>query len=156
MLILEEVKYENIDKLDYLLQLYLSDISKYFKIEFDNDLCRYKYDRLDKYFDNSNNYAYILKDNNNICGFILVDSYESYMTIQEIFILNNYRKSGYAKKAVNQVFNQFKSKWIIKVLPCSNIAENFWLKVIKQYTNNNYKLEYTGKYNRAEFTFENK
>ena len=50
----------------------------------------------------------------------------------------------------------YKGKWQIKVVPSSPKAESFWKKTISDYTDNNYKLIHTGKYNRAEFYFNNK
>ena len=95
--------------------------------------------------------------NNEIVGFILInkleeDNYE----ISEIFILNNYKNKKIGKKAVNQIFDIYKGKWQIKVVPSSPKTESFWNKTISDYTDNNYKLIHTGKYNRAEFYFNNK
>ena len=68
--------------------------------------------------------------------------------------LKEVKKIG--KKAVNQIFDIYKGKWQIKVVPSSPKAESFWKKTISTYTYNNYKLIHTGKYNRAEFYFNNK
>lgn len=140
--------------LNNLMQLYLHDLSLYFSIDFDSKTCQYKYN-LEAYF--YNNYAYFIKVNNEIVGFILInkleeDNYE----ISEIFILNNYKNKKIGKKAVNQIFDIYKGKWQIKVVPSSPKAESFWKKTISTYTDNNYKLIHTGKYNRAEFYFNNK
>ena len=48
-----------------------------------------------------------------------------------------------------------KGIWIIKAVASSPIAESFWIKTVKNYTNDNFKLEHTGKYNRAELYFSN-
>ena len=141
------------EKLEKLLQLYLHDLSLYFLIPFNSNECMYEYD-LNKYFEN--NYAYFIESENNILGFILVDdngnkNYE----ISEMFVLNNYKGKKIGEQAVTKIFDMYKGNWIIKAVPSSPIAESFWIKTVKNYTNDNFKLEHTGKYNRAELYFSN-
>ena len=129
------------EKLEKLLQLYLHDLSIYFPLDFDSEKCEYKYD-LDKYF--NNDFAYFIKSDNNILGFILIDNNgESNYEISEMFVLNNYKNKKVCTISV------------IKAVPKSEIAEKFWVKVISEYTNNNYELYHTGKYDRAELYFSN-
>ncbi len=145
------IKQEEINILKNLLQLYLHDISKYFPIEFDSLKGEYIYDNLDKYFYDSSNYAYFIKDKLEIVGFILINKEDNINILQEIFVLNNYKNKGVGEIAVNQVIK--KGKWIIKSLPNSTLAENFWKKTISKITSN-YTIEHIGKYNRAIFNFE--
>lgn len=142
------------NKLEKMIQLYLHDLSLYFPIPFNSDTCEYEYD-LNKYFDN--NYAYFIKSDNDILGFILVDnnSNNNY-EISEMFVLNNYRGKKIGEEAVKKIFDIYKGNWTIKVVPLSLVAEAFWKKTVNNYTNGNYKLEYIGKYNRAKLYFENK
>ena len=49
----------------------------------------------------------------------------------------------------------YRGNWVIKVVPNSIQAEIFWNKVIYNYTNNNFKVDHVGKYERAVFTFNN-
>ena len=157
MITIDRFKNEERNILDNLLQLYLHDLSLWFPIDFDSKEGKYIYDDLSKYFDGSNNYAYLLKDDENIIGFSLVDTSEdNTMVFQEMFILNNYKSKGYGKEVVTKIFDMHKGDWVIKAVPCSPKAENFWKKTIEEYTNNTYELEHTGKYNRAEFRFNNK
>lgn len=155
MISLKKVNKNDIKLLDNLLQLYLHDISEYFPIDFDSKTCKYKYDSLDKYVDESNNYAYLFMNSNDIIGFTLIDCDNNYMVVQEMFILNNYKNIGLGKECISKVFDLYRGNWIIKSLPASPKSENFWKKAIEKYTNNNYNLKHTGKYNRAEFTFNN-
>ena len=67
---LEKVRLEDRNKLERLLQLYLHDLSLYFPITFNSDICQYEYD-LDKYF--IDNYAYFIKSDKDILGFVLID-----------------------------------------------------------------------------------
>lgn len=148
---LKKVLLEDKHKLENLMQLYLHDLSLYFPIEFNSTNCKYEYS-LDKYFEK--NVAYFIMNSNNILGFILIDINDYSYEISEIFVLNNYKKNKIGEKAVLKVFDMYKGNWIIKVVPLSNVAESFWTNTIKKYTND-FKLEYTGKYNRAMLTFKN-
>ena len=150
---LEKVRLEDRNKLERLLQLYLHDLSLYFPITFNSDICQYEYD-LDKYF--IDNYAYFIKSDKDILGFVLIDdngnnNYE----ISEMFVLNNYKNKKVGTISVIKAFALYKGKWTIKAVPKSEIAEKFWVKVVSEYTNNNYELYHTGKYDRAELYFSN-
>lgn len=152
------IKIEKINKsernlLENLMQLYLHDLSKYFPIDFNSQNCKYDYD-LSKYFDE--NYAYFIKEDNNILGFILVDNNKNNnYEISEIFVLNNYKGKKIGEKAVDKIFDTYKGNWTIKAVPLSPLAESFWNKTINTYTKGNYKNAHTGKYSRAEFYFSN-
>lgn len=152
---LEIKKVESIErgKLENLLQLYLHDLSFYFSISFNSETCKYEYD-LNKYFED--NYAYFIKSDNDILGFILVDdnSNNNY-EISEMFVLNNYKGKKIGEQAVTKVFDNYKGNWTIKAVPSSPVAESFWKKTVNNYTNGNFKIEHTGKYNRAELYFTN-
>lgn len=148
-----KVKKNEKEKLKKLLQLYLHDLSIYFPLDFDSEKCEYKYD-LDKYF--NNDFAYFIKSDNNILGFILIDNNgESNYEISEMFVLNNYKNKKVGTISVIKAFALYKGKWTIKAVPKSEIAEKFWVKVVSEYTNNNYELYHTGKYDRAELYFSN-
>jgi len=142
------------EKLEKLLQLYLHDLSLYFPISFNSDECKYEYD-LNKYFEND--YAFFIELDHNILGFILVDyNKNNNYEISEMFVLNNYKGHKIGEQAVTKIFDMYKGNWTIKAVPSSPVAESFWKKVVDNYTNGNFKLEYTGKYNRAELFFTNK
>lgn len=153
---IELIKVNKIErnKLEKLLQLYLHDLSLYFPLDFDSKKCEYDYD-LDKYFDND--FAYFIKSSNDILGFILIDNNGNYnYEISEMFVLNNYKEKQVGTKAIIKVFDLYRGNWVIKAVPKSKVAEKFWIKVVSKYTNNNYKLSHTGKYDRAELSFSNK
>lgn len=152
-IVVEKINKKDKEKLEQLIQLYLHDLSLYFPILFNSDICKYDYN-LDKYFED--NYAYFIKSNDNILGFVLIDdNKDSNYEISEIFVLNNYKHKKVGEQAVIKIFNKYKGNWIIKAVPSSIVAESFWKKVIGKYTNNDYELKYTGKYNRPEFYFCN-
>lgn len=149
----EKVTLNEKNNLEKLVQLYLHDLSLYFSITFDSKVCEYEYD-LNKYFDK--NYAYFIKSDNDILGFVLIDdNLECNYEISEMFVLNNYKKKNVGEEAAKKIFDIYKGNWTIKAVPLSPIAESFWKKTVNNYTNGNFRLEHTGKYNRAEFYFNN-
>lgn len=150
------IKKEELIILERLLQLYLHDISFHFPVDFDENTGLYLCYSLDKYFDESNNYAYFIKFENKIAGFIFIDTDLNNLIVQEMFVLNNYKNKGIGKLAIFEIFNKHKGDWIIKSLPCSEPSERFWNRTINEYTKGKYNIERIGKYNRAVFTFNNK
>ncbi len=152
---LQEIKIEDKDKLNKLMQLYLHDISKDFKMDFISETCNYAYENLSDYYTKNDHKGYFIIHNENIAGFILY-KYENLHIVQEFFVPNNYKRAGIGKNAAIKLFDMYKGNWEVKCVPNSVQAEKFWNKVIKEYTNDFYKLMHTGKYNRAEFEFFNK
>ena len=75
--------------------------------------------------------------------------------VQEMFVLNNFKRKGIGSKAVIELFDNHKGNWKIKSLPLSKQAESFWINIVKEYTNNNLEVDYIGKYNRAIISFNN-
>lgn len=150
---LEKINIKEKEKLEKLMQLYLHDLSLYFPLPLNSKTCLYEYD-LDKYF--NGNYAYFIKEKDDILGFILIDDNKNKnYEISEMFVLNNYKGNNIGERSVFEIFDRYHGNWIIKVVPLSNGAEVFWEKVVKKYTNDNYNKEYTGKYNRLELRFNN-
>jgi len=152
---LKEIELEKKDILNNLLQLYLHNISLNFPIDFNSTTGMYEYDDIEKYFENDNNKAFFILKGNEIAGFMLIDLFDEKNIVQEMFVLNNYKRKGVGKTAVSILFDKFKGNWEIKSLPCSEGAEKFWVSSVKEYTNDKFDLEYIGKYNRAVLTFNN-
>ena len=142
---LKEIELEKKDILNNLMQLYLHNISLSFPMNFDSNTGMYGYDDIEKYFENDNNKAFL----------ILIDLSDEKNIVQEMFILNNYKRKGVGKTAVSTLFDKFRGNWEIKSLPCSESAEKFWISSVKEYTNDQFDLEYVGKFNRAVLTFNN-
>lgn len=152
---LKEIELEKKDILNNLMQLYLHNISLNFPIDFDSNTGMYGYDDIEKYFENDNNKAFFILKENEIAGFMLIDLSDEKNIVQEMFVLNNYKRKGVGKTAVSILFDKFRGNWEIKSLPCSESAEKFWISSVKEYTNDQFNLEYVGKFNRAVLTFNN-
>ena len=110
----------------------------------------------DLYWKEDNRYPYLLRCNGEIAGFVLVryteeDNYE----IGEFFVLNKYRKLGAGKYMAQEMFKKYHGKWEIRTLLKNKSAQEFWRKVIKEYTDNNFKETLIRTGSRYAFYFEN-
>lgn len=158
------VRIESKDKsiLQNLFQLYMHDITASLPMDV-NEHGLFEYNYIDCYFTEENRYAYLIYIDNKIGGFALID--DEFMVLDkkrnapcydfsEMFILNSYKKKGYGDKIVKQIFDMYKGNWEIRPVPRSEGAKRFWLKVVKNYTNNNFVENYP-KPNRLAITFNN-
>lgn len=157
-------KIESKDKsiLQNLFQLYMHDITASLPMDV-NEHGLFEYNYLDYYFTEENRYAYFVYVEDKIGGFILVD--DDFMVLDEqkdspcynlseMFILNAYKKRGVGEVVARQIFDMFKGYWEVRPVPKSEGAKRFWLKSIKNYTNDNF-IENYPKPNRLVITFKN-
>ena len=161
---IELKKIEAKDKsiLQNLFQLYMHDITASLPIDV-NEHGLFEYNYIDYYFTKENRYAYLIYIEENIAGFVLID--DEFMVLDkendkpcydfsEMFILNAYKNKGYGEIIVKRIFNMLKGNWEIRPVPRSEGAKRFWLKAVKNYTNDNFTENYP-KPNRLVITFKN-
>lgn len=67
----------------------------------------------------------------------LISHTEDTRDIAEFFILPDMRKNGIGKWFIKEIFKMYPGKWEIRQLPGLQVKD-FWLKVIEDFTNNNY------------------
>lgn len=158
------IRIESKDKsiLQNLFQLYMHDITASLAMDV-NQHGLFEYDYIDYYFIEKNRYAYLIYIDDKIGGFVLVD--DDFMVLDkykdvpcynlsEMFILNAYKKKGYGEIVVNRIFEMYKGNWEIRPVPRSEGAKRFWIKVVKNYTNDKF-IENYPKPNRLVITFKN-
>ncbi len=101
----------------------------------------YKY--LDSYWQESDRYPYFIQVDSKNIGFALVNSYNLIIdgdkSIAEFYIQKDERGNGVGKEAARQIFNLFPFKWEIRQLTQNTNAHKFWLKVISEFTQDNFK-----------------
>jgi len=142
--------------MERLLQLYLHDISLYYPMDIDQNTCLYQYDDLEKFLGSGDDAAvYLIEIENKPTGFILVGFADGTNIVQEMFVLNNYKRRGVGSAAVIELFDKHRGNWEVKALPRSEQAESFWINTINKYTHGNYNVERIGVFNRAAITFNN-
>jgi predicted acetyltransferase len=128
-----------------LLEKYNYEFSQYDNNDV-NELGLYGYDWLDCYWTEEKRWAYIIKYNNKIAGFMMINDYQETPGIKtdysmaEFFIMYKYRRMGIGKHAVKYAFDKYKGKWQLKRHPKNIGSVYFWNKIIKEYTKGEYKL----------------
>ena len=127
-----------------MMELYNYDMSEFEDVDLDeHGLYGYKY--LDNYWSEKDRYPFIIKVDEKLAGFILVNKYGIVQaepidySIAEFFIMKKYRRRGVGKIAVFNVFNRFHGTCELKELAKNRSAHVFWRNVIGEYTSNNYQ-----------------
>lgn len=133
--------------LSQLIELYEYDFSEYENTDV-NALGRYGYSYLDYYWTEPNRYAYFIKVDGKLAGFVMVCGYcyvskgEDTLFMAEFFVMRKYRKHGIGKMAAKNVFDLHKGKWELTVHPKNPVSIKFWNSVIKNSVGHDYqKLE---------------
>lgn len=148
-MVIDIKKIEKKDKhvLDNLFQLYLHDISLSLPMDVNKDGL-FDCDSLDVYINEKiNHYSFFIKVNNKYIGFALIDkklveSNNDNYELTMLFILNSYKNNGIGRLIAFKIFDMFEGNWEIKPTPHSKRAKKFWKRVIKEYTNNKYIIEF--------------
>jgi len=144
-----EIKKASIEEksiLRNLLELYQYDFSEFDGSDIDeHGLFGYKY--LDHYWTEDNRYPFIIRVNGKLAGFVLVrDLINTDNTIthciSEFFIMRKYRRQGIGKTVAQKVFDMFPGYWSVAQIEQNIPAQNFWRKVISEYTKGNYREIY--------------
>lgn len=125
-----------------LLELYEYDFSEFSKSDLDEN-GRYGYKYLDNYWQEENRHPFFIKVGCKLAGFVLVNRHiylsDDANAIAEFFILKKYRGGGVGNTVAKQIFDMFPGKWEVSQTNQNKEAQAFWKKVIKKYTNGNYK-----------------
>ncbi len=127
-----------------LNEKYFYECSFYENMQVD-DLGNFGYDYLDAYFTDNDRWAYILRVDDRLAGFAMVNKYfddrqNLDFSMAEFFILRYYQGKGIGRYFAHTLFDKHKGKWQT-AMHCNNkkgIA--FWNKVISDYTNGDYEL----------------
>ena len=99
-----------------------------------------------KYWEDKNSFPFLIRYENEIAGFAIVDKKGSDSTIDfnmaQFYILKKFKSKGIGQHVVCQCFDKFQGDWEVMVMPGNEGAYRFWRTIIKNYTHNNF-TEYT-------------
>jgi RimJ/RimL family protein N-acetyltransferase/predicted acetyltransferase len=99
-----------------------------------------------KYWEDENNFPFIVRYQNEIVGFVIVDkkgsSAEIDFNMAQFFILRKFKGKGVGRDVAEKCFDKFRGVWEVMVIPGNEGAYRFWRATIKKYTNNIF-TEYT-------------
>jgi predicted acetyltransferase len=135
------VKVEVKETLANLLELYLYELSKFENLNID-ERGKFGYEYLDLYWKEKERFPFFIKVDGKLAGFVLINEH-SYIspdvkTIAEFFVLQGYRKQGIGTRVAFKVFDMFPSRWEVAENAQNTSAQDFWRKVINEYTNGHY------------------
>ncbi|SET24042.1 GNAT family N-acetyltransferase [Paenibacillus sp. NFR01] len=120
-----------------LIPLYLHDLSAYTPELQPNNQGRYEYDGLHLYEQDERLHACLIYHAEQIAGFVLVNEppyteKDVDYCVNELFVLNGFRKKGVAQAAIRQVFDQYPGKYLVFQLAGNARAVSFWRKVYER------------------------
>jgi predicted acetyltransferase len=119
-----------------LLQLCLHDYSEFNGEDVDAHGI-YNYDYLDNYWVEPGRYAFLVRLDGILAGFVLVrqpDPHKPAFHVAEFFILRKYRGHGVGRQVAFWVFDHFPGEWRVSQEANNHPAQAFWRKIIADYT----------------------
>lgn len=130
-----------------MARFYVYDMSRYCGQAFDGwEFPKdglYECRDLKSYFETKNNHAFLIKINEELVGFALIDQLEvlpeADWNMGQFFIVAKYQHSGIGAKVAKQIFDRFEGEWSVGAIPQNSRAVEFWRKVISEFTQNNFK-----------------
>ena len=148
------------DLIRRMMELYLYDFSEFEDSDLDEHGL-YGYGDLDYFWFEPTHAAFVVTVDEKLAGFVLVDNDVKIdgreRAITEFFILRKYRRQGIGKQVAFEVFNRLPARWEVAVIERNIPAQEFWRKVIAEYTAGDFQVtaldndDWTG----PVFTFDN-
>ena len=150
----------SIDKKDILYKLLQYSLFEESATDFNelNEYAEFEYKWFDNYFIDEERYAYFIKSDEKLLGFVMVNNYlendkiKDGHSIAEFMVIPKYRRNKIGKKVAIEVFDKFKGYWEVKPSLGSESAYMFWENVIKEYTEN---INTTFEFEEGLFSFYN-
>ncbi len=132
---LVKVTIENFDILENLMSLYLHDLSSYDRNRKPTEDGKYIYSQLDLYIKDNQLYPYLIYVDHQVIGFVLLDTGKYApkgfdCVISELFIIQPYRRLGYGKEVVIELFNMFRGRYFVIELENNVDAIRFWKNIL--------------------------
>lgn len=94
------------------------------------------------YFDHSDNRTYLIRVKQELAGFVLLDHYQFTEPVDwnrgEFFVVAKFQGKNVAQEVMRQIFNIYKGKWSIAVMPENIRAAKFWRKTVNKHCDNHY------------------
>jgi predicted acetyltransferase len=127
--------------LQQMIELYQYDFSEFEETDL-NEHGYFGYSYLDYYWTEADRYPFIVRVNDKLAGFVLVNQYtylpNSQYSVAEFFILRKYRKRGIGQMVAFHIFDLFCGRWEIHQVHTNSAAQQFWRSVIEAYTGGKY------------------
>lgn len=126
-----------------LIQFYSYDFSEFMDMDVEDNGLYASYPYMDDYWTEPGvRFPYLIKCNGRMAGFALVrkiqTAQKTFFSMAEFFVTKKYRRLGVGKKAAIALFDLHSGAWEVFQLKTNSPAQNFWKKVISEYTNDQY------------------
>jgi predicted acetyltransferase len=127
--------------LQQMLELYEYDFSEFEGTELDSH-GSFGYPYLDLYWLEAGRHPFIVRVNDNLAGFVLVNQKtylpSSQWAMSEFFIMRKYRRQDVGRVVALSIFNQVHGNWEVDELQANTPSQDFWRKIIAEYTGGTY------------------
>ena len=94
------------------------------------------------YFETPGEHAYLIRVNNELAGFVLLDQMQltesSDWNMGEFFIVAKFQSQGIGSQIARDIFSLYPGRWSVAAMPENLGAVNFWRKIIKEVSNNQF------------------
>lgn len=134
-----------------MARFYIYDLSRYCGFESDEYNWTLPQDGLyaandyKKYFIEADRKAYLIKVNNEIAGFVLLNKIGTTdkldWNMAQFFILARFQNKGIGKQVAQQIWQMHQGIWEVSALPENKPAIIFWRNVINEFIKGNYQEE---------------
>jgi predicted acetyltransferase len=97
----------------------------------------YECDDFKSYFEDISRKAYLIKVDNELAGFVLLNKVGTNNITQwnmgEFFIIAKFQGKDFGQQVANQIWDIHTGTWEVAVIPENQPAHKFWLKTISHY-----------------------
>jgi predicted acetyltransferase len=129
--------------LSNLLELYIHDVCDVFpNVEFGPD-GRFGYPKLPLYWSDPNRFAYLVRHEGRVAGFVLatrgspVTADPDVFDVAEFFVLRKYRRRGVGRRAAFLLWKTLPGKWTVRVSEGNRSAVTFWSNTVTEFAHGN-------------------
>jgi predicted acetyltransferase len=118
-----------------LLQLYIYDFSELLDLEVGGD-GRFAYSDLGLYWSDPGRYAFLVKVDGELAGFVLVKTGSEWDVhdMAEFFVLRRHRRHGLGTRVAQEVWRLLPGPWEVRVMEVNVPAQHFWARAISSFT----------------------
>lgn len=104
-----------------------------------------KYKYLDTYWGSEDRLPFFIVLDGKRIGFVLVNKHTLIMknarSIAEFYVIKEFRKRGVGKETAIKIFDMYPGNWELREMEHNLYAQNYWRKIVNDYTNGNYSEE---------------
>ena len=101
------------------------------------------------YLENPTSRAYLVKLNNELVGFVLLDKVQLIEPVDwnmgEFFILAKFQNKGIGAHLAREIFKAHQGQWSVAVMAKNIAAVHFWRKIISDMSNKNFAEVFSSK-----------